>query len=885
MYDQTSFTSAFLAELDAFLHADEEVVHFTQRQEKFDDVQSPICSADSPFFDSHEWNFTTEVEATSFPSSTSETQPLNKTTGKRKPMYEVEMARSKETKRRQMYRQRAKNERDSLRQEVTRLSEQLKYLTQASKRREKDHGHEDEVDSTSTWRALALLHRGELTQTNEERKRLLAAVRSQKLFIAKLKSTLHNNLMHGLAVQPTEACSMEKRKDMELYKAYLAELDSKHGQADHVFTKYGVSSMGEGVIKSIVKDSSDESVKYFRYRRRNVLPLRFDQASQLLWELTHLQHQQQDRQAYEVSNSDNSYAVKFRYTRDASSILHRLVVRQFITAECVVFVWKAFIEGEDAFNGMNSNESGWIRLRPSETGSTMEMYVNQVPMYFGSAQTCEATAAQFLEVVLTVGQESEEHVIHTLASMSLSDNSPSGDNCIEGSSNLNVLTKRLSTQQFIIRVGNCYRRFDDQLTATQNSIYTPSDHMTDLITTDEVLFDDIVGLLDFNGSLTPRLSLNGLERDTESLPASVFTQSIESPTDSSESSDKPDKVTNRREKEKKRQQRYRQRLKDSRDELQRQVDELSRELLQLSKKTTKNGKLASAALSSSRWIPEAVQQREQRVQSEAEQKRLIAAVNYQAGYIKGLRQAASNMLYGTDGRHGVDVDRIGCFNDTPMVHSMSSMLYTTYVEQLEGCYARFDRIMNACGMVTLPETTTYTTHRRKTDNEVSYFEHVNKVAIPFRYQQVCAALRTIIHEQEEPAFGGYEIAPDNEVFIKSRTLKVTDGFMTQRFVSRFYKEEERLVLVWKMSSEGDGAYSGLHSEQSAWMCVRPTPTGVMLEVCAQQVPMCFSATRGQEPAIDKFHKVMRESLEADKVEMSKNLERLLLDDVLTGIEC
>eukprot|EP00644_Phytophthora_capsici_P016900 jgi/Phyca11/20184/fgenesh1_pg.PHYCAscaffold_59_\ len=101
---------------------------------------------------------------------------------------------------------------------------------------------------------------------------------------------------------------------------------------------------------------------------------------------------------------------------------------------------------------------------------------------------------------------------------------------------------------------------------------------------------------------------------------------------------------------------------------------------------------------------------------------------------------------------------------------------------------------------------------------------------PHSFDKTCEALWRVIHEQEEPTFGDYVIAPDDDVFVKSRVLwSLNVGQLRQRFISRFYKEKDRLIFIWKMSSEGEGAFSGLHAEETAWMIVRPTATGVMLE--------------------------------------------------------
>ncbi|GMF18327.1 unnamed protein product [Phytophthora lilii] len=410
--------------------------------------------------------------------------------------------------------------------------------------------------------------------------------------------------------------------------------------------------------------------------------------------------------------------------------------------------------------------------------------------------------------------------------------------------------------------------------------------MASLITSDEGLFDDIVGLLDFNGPFTPRPSIDRETGVANSSTSSPSGPDSGSPTSSSASGGHTDSRSSRREKEKNRQRRYRKRLKDSREELLLQVEELSKELNRLNTRTPKRKKTdTDGVIATTRWVADAIREKEMRVESEAEQKQPIAAVNRQAEYIMGLRQVVGYRSGDVIEYGGGGVGSFLCQNNIPTLHSMTSALYMTYLQQLDACYARVDTVMNECGMNTMAETTIRTIHRRKNDGEVAYFQHVNKVALPFNFQQTCDVLWQAVREQDEPAFGGYEIAPDNDVFIKTRVLRALNiGALAQRFISRFYKEEGRLLLVWKMSSEGEGAFSGLHAEETTWLSVRQTPTGVMLEVCAQQVPMRFNLPHSKQPAIDKFYNLLHESLEADKEEMSKRMEKLLISDVLTGID-
>ncbi|KAL4116606.1 hypothetical protein PRIC2_012058 [Phytophthora ramorum] len=199
--------------------------------------------------------------------------------------------------------------------------------------------------------------------------------------------------------------------------------------------------------------------------------------------------------------------------------------------------------------------------------------------------------------------------------------------------------------------------------------------MTDLVATDETFLNDIVEFLNFDGSVTPRFVTPKPVEDTGGLEALLFTEDFDDVGPSSTTyngRDQSGKCSNKREKEKNRQRRYRQRLKDSREELQRQVDALSRQLSELRHKAAKIRKVDSL------WIAEVDIQRENRLQAEAEQQRLLAAVNYQAKHITGLRQAVNNKL---------SASGLSCERKFPVLHSMTSVLYTTDLQQLEGCYA------------------------------------------------------------------------------------------------------------------------------------------------------------------------------------------------------
>ncbi|GMF18331.1 unnamed protein product [Phytophthora lilii] len=316
------------------------------------------------------------------------------------------------------------------------------------------------------------------------------------------------------------------------------------------------------------------------------------------------------------------------------------------------------------------------------------------------------------------------------------------------------------------------------------------------------------------------------------------------------------------------------------------IDELTLRLHDLRHNAVKSKRDASrVSLVGSHWAAEATRQRKERHQAEEERKRLMIAVNMQAGYVNELRAFAANQCdFGSTKVEGFATG-IECRRKVPTLHAMTSVLYMTYLQQLEGCYARIDTIMRSAGVVSMPETTVNSIQRRKSDGEVAYFQHTNKVMLPYSYRQTCRALWKLVYQQDEPALAG-SMAPDDDVFIRTRVLKAhKSAVLSQRCISRIYRAEERFIFIWKMSSEGEGRFCGLHADETGWMCLQPSSNGVQIEVCVHQVPMRLNLPQVDDPPIRQFYEVLQNSLDADKDAMIMALGKLLVEDVLAGMEC
>ncbi|KAE9041416.1 hypothetical protein PR003_g7422 [Phytophthora rubi] len=211
--------------------------------------------------------------------------------------------------------------------------------------------------------------------------------------------------------------------------------------------------------------------------------------------------------------------------------------------------------------------------------------------------------------------------------------------------------------------------------------------MADLLMHDKVSLDDIIGLLDFDAPLTPKVSATCIESlggtNVSNRVAPSLARDAGDTSSSSASGDDISCTNNRRvkrEKEAARQRRHRQRLKDDRVELQSEAAKLSKQLEALAqeaaRKKRKTTETTESQLTRSHWSNQASVQRKLRLKSEAQRRELVSVMNYQAEYISSLRE-----MYRT---------RLKANSNGGMIHSMSSMSYTTCLLELEGCYARVD---------------------------------------------------------------------------------------------------------------------------------------------------------------------------------------------------
>ncbi|KAG6944700.1 hypothetical protein JG687_00017711 [Phytophthora cactorum] len=393
--------------------------------------------------------------------------------------------------------------------------------------------------------------------------------------------------------------------------------------------------------------------------------------------------------------------------------------------------------------------------------------------------------------------------------------------------------------------------------------------------TEAALFEEAAAFLDMNGlatiTQTPFDSVQVFHTGEFPSPESIeFLSAINSPLshDEGDIENGPQSDKLRRQKEAFRHRKQRQRRKDERESLQREGMELALQLQRLKQAIESNAG----------------------TNPEAEQKRLVAATNVQATYIdnltKLLERRASTSLQESWVPGIRDSKRL-------RVETSDDAVFTALLKEVDDNYARVDELLRECRMDELSMGITNTARRNQESGEVEYLEHVNKGIQPFDYEPTYTSLWKVAdhpHRQlDREVFAG-AAGLENTIAIKfrlKRTLTTgTKVSVKQWLVVRRFIEEDRVVHVWKIYSEGEGILRGVHSDETGWLRMRPTSDGfgTWTEAIARQVPVIFSTFKSGESVVGEFRQMLQDKIDEDEERIRVAMEGLLLDDTLAILD-
>ncbi|KAL3670945.1 hypothetical protein V7S43_004130 [Phytophthora oleae] len=352
-----------------------------------------------------------------------------------------------------------------------------------------------------------------------------------------------------------------------------------------------------------------------------------------------------------------------------------------------------------------------------------------------------------------------------------------------------------------------------------------------------------------------------------------------------------------------RRQKYRQRVKNERDELRTAADELSAQVHDLisARKGSNTTARTDLVLSKTFWRQVAIRQREQRLLVEAERKRLSAIVNAQSEYIEslGVRQPSALTLGNftpRDRSAAIGHDQI---DDVKWLRLKSSVcsLYTTYLQKVEKCYSQVDQVFRDIEMASLPVGSPDSSYKYKPNGDVEYFQHRNRLLQPFDFKDSSRVMWELVpmpHRQIDREVYHDVSDPENTVGLQFRLQKSSASGETmsimKHLVCRRFIESDRVLIVWKIFSEGEGDFSGMDVDETGLASIRLVNDGseykTLMEFHSRQVPVPYLTANASNPVVKNFLDMMQDAVALDGGETAKLLEERLLEYSLatSGLE-
>ncbi|POM69540.1 Hypothetical protein PHPALM_14169 [Phytophthora palmivora] len=188
-----------------------------------------------------------------------------------------------------------------------------------------------------------------------------------------------------------------KALEASMIDAYIQDLDCNYLKTDDVFRTTEPPEIGD-TVHSVQMRESDGEVAFFQQLTKSIQPFSLRETGNSVWALGEKQwvNKQDYVRNHDVKDPGNTIAVTFVETKVLTAgitvpLLQRFIARRFDGENSIVHTWKFITEAKGVFDGMQMDETGWCRFLPSlddsQPGTTVEMCIRRVPVYFRACGT------------------------------------------------------------------------------------------------------------------------------------------------------------------------------------------------------------------------------------------------------------------------------------------------------------------------------------------------------------------------------------------------------------------------------------------------------------------------------------------------------------------
>ncbi|KAE9040221.1 hypothetical protein PR003_g7417 [Phytophthora rubi] len=325
-----------------------------------------------------------------------------------------------------------------------------------------------------------------------------------------------------------------------------------------------------------------------------------------------------------------------------------------------------------------------------------------------------------------------------------------------------------------------------------------------------------------------------------------------------------------------RRQRYRQKLKNEKETLAQQESELSRELAKLQAAQEEVGASQARRLTLGTWRAIAARQRERRVEAEQKQKLLRAEVVGRSRMIEQM-----NLLLQDTCRLQ---QLLACETMPRSGENNGAELFKTFLQEMDGLYAQTNDVLH--GLVYKSSVPAAYDLKPKWKDGTMYFDSADRMEFPYAFEEAEDAMTTILMSDPNACLQNASVMESKVTVTMKYHLKyrLTQGKSVDFVIygaGKKYKENDRLVYLWRGLTEGQGEFDGLQSDETTWIVVRPSrgvETSTILECYSRIVPVNIGMKSTGNNNVEMFVKIVAELGEKESKEMMKMMESLMLND-------
>lgn len=354
------------------------------------------------------------------------------------------------------YRERMKSEMTALRQHEFVLEGELRELQRRRQQSLVLPVRRTGQEQFQAWKRIALQHRDALTLAQQHNHALRTAVGRQLMVIEQLQSLLLVNAANAVAFgTATSALTLQadqqarrrtpiNSSDEELLASYVEQLDAAYQSTEQVLSESALDlDSQEPAVLAIRSKRYPDGSEFFESTETTVMPLEFARVQHDAWQIfASLYPNRPNRLAV----PEDTIVGKVNVAGSNYDLVIHFAVRKFEAQRGrLVLVWKALTIGEGEFAGMNSDETGWLDMRPKRPlglepsvlpkhTTVVHSCVRIVPIF--SVPPASAKAKRFTELlmrcgdddVMTISQMMESVLLHDASSESTSEhtsNTPS----------------------------------------------------------------------------------------------------------------------------------------------------------------------------------------------------------------------------------------------------------------------------------------------------------------------------------------------------------------------------------------------------------------------------------------------------------------------------